>query len=87
MFLDHFGDGAGHSSLLRGEVIVEVDSQLLLQEVYDELGPRSLLVVVLHPGHLALRRQLPIKVVLQRQTASYEKMWHSTVCTFSGQKK
>lgn len=74
VFLDHFGDGAGHSSLLRCEVIVKVDSQLLLQEVYNELGPRSLLVVVLHPGHLTLRRQLPIKVVLQRQTASYENM-------------
>lgn len=76
VFLDHFGDSSGHGSLLRGEVLVEVDAQLLLQEVHDELGPRRLLVVVLHPGHLTLRRQLPIEVVLQRQSALCEILQH-----------
>lgn len=76
MFLHHLGDGTGHSSLLRREVRVEVDAQLLLQEVDDELGTRDLLVVVLHPGHLPLRRQLPIKVVLhgEREKAEDEEM-------------
>lgn len=73
MFLDHFGDGPGHRCLLGCEVQVEVDSQLLLQEVHDELGAGDLLVVVLDPGHLALWRQLPIKVVLQRERAPCEK--------------
>lgn len=77
MFLHHFGDSPGHCSLLGGEVQVEVDSKLLLQKVHDELGAWDLLVVVLDPGHLPLRRQLPIKVVLQRDTASCEKR----VCT------
>lgn len=76
MFLHHLGDGTGHGSLLRREVRVEVDPQLLLQEVDDELGTRDLLVVVLHPGHLPLRRQLPIKVVLhgEREKAEDEEM-------------
>lgn len=69
MLLHHLSDGAGHGPLLRREVLVEVDAQLLLQEVDDELGTRDLLVVVLHPGHLALRRQLPIKVVLHREAS------------------
>lgn len=73
MFLHHFGDSPGHRSLLGGEVQVEVESQLLLQEVHDELGAGDLLVVVLDPGHLPLRRQLPIKVVLRRDTAGCEK--------------
>lgn len=74
MFLHHLGDGAGHGPLLRREVLVEVDAQLLLQEVDDELGTRDLLVVVLHPGHLPLRRQLPIKVVLHTEAAGDETM-------------
>lgn len=72
MFLHHLGDGSGHGPLLRREVRVEVDPQLLLQEVDDELGTRGLLVVVLHPGHLPLRRQLPIKVVLHREREKAE---------------
>lgn len=72
MLLHHLGDGAGHGPLLRREVLVEVDAQLLLQEVDDELGTRDLLVVVLHPGHLPLRRQPPIKVVLHREAAGDE---------------
>lgn len=66
VFLHHFGDGPGHRSLLGGEVQVEVDSELLLQEIHDELGAGDLLVVVLDPGHLPLRRQLPVEVVLQK---------------------
>lgn len=77
MFLHHFGDSTGHRSLLGGEVQVEVDSELLLQEVHHELGAGDLLVVVLDPGHLPLRRQLPIEVVLRRDTASCE----TGVCT------
>lgn len=73
MLLHHFGDGPGQRSLLGGEVQVEVDAELLLQEVHDELGAGDLLVVVLDPGHLPLRRQLPIKVVLQRDPAACEK--------------
>lgn len=75
VLLHHLGDGPGHGPLLRGEVLVEVDAQLLLQEVHDELGARHLLVVVLHPGHLPLRRQLPIEVVLRPQTALCETLW------------
>lgn len=67
MLLHHLGDGPGHGSLLGREALVEVDAQLLLQEVDDELGTRDLLVVVLHPGHLPLRRQPPIKVVLRTE--------------------
>lgn len=37
VFLNHFGDSAGHSYLLRGEVLVEVHTQLLLQEVHYKL--------------------------------------------------
>ena len=37
MFLHHFGDGAGHGLLLRGQALVEVHAQPLLQEVHDEL--------------------------------------------------
>lgn len=55
VFLHHFGDSPGHRSLLGGEVQVEVDPELLLQEVHDELGAGDLLVVVLDPGHLPLR--------------------------------
>lgn len=80
MLLHHLGDGSGHGSLLRREVLVEVDPQLLLQEVDDELGTRDLLVVVLHPGHLPLRRQLAIKVVLHedRKAAEDEEMQGET---------
>lgn len=77
MFLYHFGDGPGHRCLLGCEVQVQVDSQLLLQEVHNELGAGDLLVVVLDPGHLPLRRQLPIKVVLQRERAPCEKRFWS----------
>lgn len=77
VFFDHFGDSSGHGSLLWGEVLVKVDSQLLLQEVHDELWAWNLLVVVLDPGHLTLRWQLPIEVVLQRRTVSCERMQHS----------
>ena len=65
VLLHHLGDSPGHGSFLGTEVLVEVDAQLLFQEVNDELWPRHLLPVILNPRHLALWRELPIKVVLQ----------------------
>ena len=64
VLLHHLGDGPGHCLLLGAQVLVEAHAQSLLQEVDDELVAVHLLPVVLDPRHLALRRQLPVKVVL-----------------------
>ena len=68
VLLHHLGDGPGHCLLLGAQVLVEAHAQSLLQEVDDELVAVHLLPVVLDPRHLALRRQLPIKVVLYGET-------------------
>lgn len=68
MLLHHLGDGAWHGSLLRTQAAVQVQSQLLLQEVDDELWAAHLLLVVLDPWHFPLRRKLPIKEVLGGET-------------------
>lgn len=67
MLLNHFGDGVRHRFLLWCQAVVETHTQPLLQEVDDEFGATHLLLVVLDPRHLSLRRKLAIKVVLQER--------------------
>ena len=67
MLLHHLGDGTRHGLLLRAQALVKVHSQVVLQEVDDELRSRHLLLVVLYPGHLTLWGELPVEVILERE--------------------